>query len=257
MFALLALPWVRKCLEALLVFGAIAAIAYAIYDRGLHAGQRAEASSQVAAEKSQFETLQSAFAQQLSAANATADKYHDLVAVLLQQAQRSADQARASAIQASAESEKVAALTDTDIQQDLETKLGGPLSSPAILRRDDAMITDYPHLKDQAQALAAQVTSLQSADAAKDQELAVTSTERDSALGAYDGLLPLYVQAYNAAVTRHRHAWCLWLCRSKPLSLPKPPSLEPARPRTGQMAAPSEHNPQPSEFYTASANTSA
>ena len=139
MFALLALPWARKCLEALLVLGAIAAIVYAVYDKGLHAGQRAEASNQVEVAKSQFETLQSTFAQQLSAANVTADKYHDLVAVLLQQAQQSGDRARASAAQASADREKVAAVPDSDIQQDLESKLGGPLSSPAILRRDDSM----------------------------------------------------------------------------------------------------------------------
>ena len=73
--------------------------------------------------------------------------------------------------------------------------------------------------------MTAQVAALQSADAAKDQELAATSKERDAALDAYNGLLPLYTQAYNAAAVRHRHPWCLWICKSKPLSLPKPVSL--------------------------------
>ena len=109
------------------------------------------------------------------------------------------------------------------------------------------MVTDYPHLKDQADALAAQVTSLQSADAAKDEELAATSKERDTAVEAYNGLLPLYVQAYNVAVVRHRRAWCLWICKSKPLplpkplTLPKPPSIAPAETQSPRSAI---HSPQ-------------
>jgi Tfp pilus assembly protein PilE len=221
-FALLALPWVRKCLEAILVLGAIAAIAYGLYDRGVHAGQRTEASSQVQAAKSQFDQIESTFAQQLSAANATTDKYHDLVAVLLQQAQQSAGKAQTASDGAAADSAKVAAVPDSEIQRDLETKLGGPLTSPAILRPDDSMVTEYPDLKQDASALTAQVNDLQSAGAAKDQELDGTTKERDAALEAYDGLLPLYAQAYNAATVRHRHFWCLWICKSKPLSVPKP-----------------------------------
>ena len=219
---LLALPWVRKCLEALLLLGAIAAIAYAVYDKGLQAGQHEEASNEVQSSKSQFDRLESAFTQQLNVANATTDKYHDLVAVMLQQAQQSAAKAQASAAEAKLDTQKLAAVPDPDIQKDLESKLGGPLSSPAILRLDDSMITDYPHIKEQADSLAAQVSALQSADAAKDQELAATGKQRDAAVDAYDGLLPLYVHAYNAATVRHRHFWCLWLCRSKPLALPKP-----------------------------------
>src|SRR5579862_3022594 len=91
--SLLALPWVRKCLEALLLLGAIAAVVYAVYDKGLHAGQHQEASNEVQSSKSQFDRLESTFTQQLSAANATADKYHDLVGILLQQAQQSAAKA--------------------------------------------------------------------------------------------------------------------------------------------------------------------
>jgi Tfp pilus assembly protein PilE len=82
---LLALLWVRKCLEGALILAALAAIAYALYDRGVHAEQRAEASSQVQASKTEFDRIESTFAQQLSDASATADKYHDLVAVLLQE----------------------------------------------------------------------------------------------------------------------------------------------------------------------------
>jgi Tfp pilus assembly protein PilE len=229
-FSLLALPWVRKCLEAALVVGALAAIAYSLYDKGLHAGQRAEASNQVESSKTQFDRIESTFAQQISAANTTADKYHDLVAVLLQQAQQSAQKAQASSAAATADNQKLAAVPDAEVQQDLESKLGGPLSSPTVLRLDDSMVTDYPHIKQQSDALAAQVTSLQSAQTAGEQELAATAKERDAALSAYNGVLPLYVQAYNAAVVRHRRAWCLWICKSNPLNLPKPASLpQPSR----------------------------
>ncbi len=226
MFALLALPWVRKCLEGALVLAAIAAIAYALYDKGVHAGQRAEASSQVQAQKTEFDRIESTFAQQLSAANTTADKYRDLVGVLLQQAQKSASTAQVASAAGTADKEKLAALPDPQIQQDLETKLGGPLTSPATLRLDDSMVTDYPHIKTQVDALTDQVAALQSATNAKDGELAATVKERDNAVQAHNALLPLYVQAYNAATVRHRHFWCLWMCKSKALKLPRPIALQ-------------------------------
>ena len=233
MFTLLALPWVRKCLEGALVLAALAAIAYALYDRGVHAEQRAEASSQVQASKTEFDRIESTFAQQLSAASATADKYHDLVAVLLQQAQQSASKAQEASVAGVADKEKLAAVPDSQLQQDLEGKLGGPLTSPAILRLDDSMVTDYPHIKTQLDALSGQVTALQSAENTKDQELAATAKERDSALQAHNQILPLYAQAYNAAIVRHRHFWCLWICKSRPLSLPKPVELQ----QVGEPAA--------------------
>jgi hypothetical protein len=95
MFALLALPWVRKCLEGTLVLAAVAAVACALYDRGVQAGQRAEASSEVHASKTDLDRIQSSFAQQLRSANTAADKYHDMVVVLLQQARQSASKAQA------------------------------------------------------------------------------------------------------------------------------------------------------------------
>jgi len=226
MFALLALPWVRKCLEGTLVLAAIAAIAYALYDKGVHAGQRAEASSQVQAQKTEFDRIESTFAQQLSAANTTADKYRDLIGVLLQQAQQSASKAQVASAAGTADKEKLAALPDPQLQHDLETKLGGPLTSPATLRLDDSMVTDYPHIKTQVDALTDQVTALQSATNAKDGELTATAKERDDAVQAHNALLPLYVQAYNAATVRHRHFWCLWICKSKTLKLPKPIALQ-------------------------------
>jgi Tfp pilus assembly protein PilE len=233
MFALLALPWVRKCLEGVLVLSALAAIAYALYDTGVHAEQRAEASSQVQGSKSEFERIESTFAQQVSAANATADKYHDLVTVLLQQAQRSASKAQAASVTGIADKEKLASVPDPQLQQDVESKLGGPLTSPSTLRLDDSIVTDYPHLKTQVDALSGQVSALQAAETAKGQELTATAAERDSALEAHNEVLPLYAQAYNSVVVRHRHFWCLWICRSKPLSLPKPTTLQPLRQPAG------------------------
>jgi Tfp pilus assembly protein PilE len=225
MFALLSLPWVRKCLEGALVLAAIGAIAYALYDKGVHAGQRAEASAQIQETKAEFDRIEGTFNQQLSAANATAEKYRDLVNVLLQQAQQSAAKAQAALAAGNADKEKLAALPDPEIQQDLESKLGGPLTSTTILRLDDTIVTDYPHVKAQASALASQVTSLQAAADAQDKQIEATQKERDSAIDAHNAILPLYTKAYNAAVVRHRHWWCLWICKSKPLKLPAPTTL--------------------------------
>src|ERR1700730_8614627 len=80
------------------VLVSLAAVTWAIYDRGVQAGRRDEASSQVRASKTEFERIESAFAQQLSAANSTADKYHDVVAALLQQAQQLAGKAQAASV---------------------------------------------------------------------------------------------------------------------------------------------------------------
>jgi Tfp pilus assembly protein PilE len=204
---------------------AITAIAYGLYDKGIHAGQRAEASSQVQASKTEFERIETTFNAQLSAANTAADKYQQMVSALVQQAQQSAGKAQAAVAAETVDNQKLAAVPDPEIQKDLETKLGGPLTSPAILRLDDSMVTDYPSLKAEAESLASEVGTQQTERTAEEQELAAVSKERDSAVEAHDEIIPLYAQAYNAAVVSHRHFWCLWICKSKPLTLAKPDTL--------------------------------
>jgi hypothetical protein len=50
--------------------------------------------------------------------------------------------------------------------------------------------------------------------------------ERDAAISAFNQVLPLYTQAYNAAIERHRRWYCLWLCKPKhTIDLPVPAPL--------------------------------
>lgn len=230
MIALLALPWVRKVLEAALILGAISAIAYSLYEKGVNAGQRAEATSQVQTTKAEFERIESTVQQQLSAQGAAVEQYRQLVVTLIEKAGNSGRQAQAAATAGTADQKKLAAVTDSQIQQDLEAKLGGPLSSPAILRLDDSIVTDYPHVKAQADALVAQVTSLTGAIEGKDKQIVATEGQRDAAITAYNGLVPLYAVAYNAAVKRHRRWVCLWLCQTKALAIPAPVSIRSRQP---------------------------
>jgi hypothetical protein len=84
-------------------------------------------------------------------------------------------------------------------------------------------------MQTQLNAVVAQVTALDGTQEASGKELAAVEAERDAGITAYNALLPLYTQAYNAAVPRHRHIWCLWICKDKPLALPKPATLQPLK----------------------------
>lgn len=54
----------------------------------------------------------------------------------------------------------VAQLPAAAVQGDLETKLGGPLSDPDVLRKDDAIVTDYPLVEDQLKVETISVSNL-------------------------------------------------------------------------------------------------
>jgi len=52
------------------------------------------------------------------------------------------------------------------------------------------------------------------------------TVERDAARGALNRLVPLYTQAYNAAIGGHRKWYCAFLCKpKKTLPLPDPITL--------------------------------
>src|SRR5258708_5533381 len=76
---LLALPLARRILGAALVFTALAAIVFAIYHAGTHAGAAAEASREVAAGKASFERIEADVRGRLDAASA---REHQLAALV-------------------------------------------------------------------------------------------------------------------------------------------------------------------------------
>ena len=87
-------------------------------------GHAAEASAQVQASKAQLDQINSTFQQQLMAQNVTVNQERAIVATLLTQVTKAAGQAQAAVTAGAAATAQVAAVPDTDIQKDLEGKLG-------------------------------------------------------------------------------------------------------------------------------------
>lgn len=251
--SLLPIPIVRKLAGALLVLAALAAVVYAIYHAGAHAGAATEASQQVAATQSAFERIESSTRQRLDAADARARELAGLVERLSTQASAASTRAVAAESAAAADRSRIAALSDAAIKSDLQRQLGLPqkpaasLDDSATLRTLDARLSDCAHLADKTSALEQQVAALAAGSAARDSQLAELAIERDSALDAYNQLVPLYAQAFSAATKRHRRWFCLFVCRTGPhITIPNPITLA-APPRHPQAPiAQAEHLAPPS-----------
>lgn len=226
MWALFALPIVRKIAAALLVLAAIGAVLFSVYHAGEHEGARSEAGKETEAGRAQFEQISKTFEQQLAAGQQREQQMSQLAqrfADIASQASARVQNARdASATDAS----KVHALPDTAVKADLEAKAGGPLEDPAVLRHVDQVVTDYPHKVDEAKASSDELAAVSSRVDAIQGQLGAAQAERDAAIGAFNGLVPLYAQAYAAAVSGHRRWYCLFVCKTKNgLNLPEPASL--------------------------------
>src|SRR5712692_262974 len=106
---LLTLPLARRILGAALVFAALAAIVFAIYHAGRHAGAAAEASRQVAAGKASFERIEADVRGRLDAASAREQQLAALVDKL------TSDSAAAQSA-AAADRARIAALSDSALR---------------------------------------------------------------------------------------------------------------------------------------------
>jgi hypothetical protein len=226
MWALLALPWVRKIGEGVLLLAALAAVVDWIYRSGRTAGVQEETGKQTEANRAQFEQIRTQFQQQLDAGRAREEQLSQMATKFADLATAAATRVQTVQAQSAVDSNKVQALPDSAVKADLEVKLGGPLENPAVLRKADGIITDYPHKVDEAKAEADQVAAIKSSLDTANAQTANTQHERDAAVSAFNQVLPLYTQAYNAAIQGHRQWYCLWLCKPKhTLELPAPASL--------------------------------
>lgn len=230
--SLLAIPIVRKLAEALLVLAALGAVVNSIYHSGVHAGAAAEASHQVAASQSLFERIESSTRQRLDAADAHERELASLVERLSAQATAASTRADAAESAAASDRSRIAILSDAAVKSDLQRQLALPqspsasLDTPATLRTLDARLADCNHLADKTSALEQQLTALTAASAARDSQLTAVAADRDASLEAYNQLVPLYTQAFNAATHRRRRWFCLFVCRTGPhLTLPAPITL--------------------------------
>lgn len=226
MWAWLAIPWVRKIGEVVLLLAALGAVVHWIYHAGRTAGVQDEAGKQTETNHAQFEQIRTQFQQQLDAGRAREEQLSLMATKFADLAAAASTRVQTAQAQSTFDAGKVQALPDSAVKSDLEVKLGGPLENPAVLRKADGIITDYPHKVDEAKAEADQVTAMKSSLDNANSQTANAAQERDAAVSAFNQVLPLYAQAYNAAIEGHRRWYCLWLCKPKrTIALPAPASL--------------------------------
>jgi hypothetical protein len=226
MWAFLAIPAVRKIGEGLLVLAMLVAVVYAIYHAGRRAGEAGEAGKETEAGRAQFDQIKQTLQTDIAAGQAReaqlmamATKFADIAAAASQRVQTAQAAGQADAA-------KVNALPDSALKSDLEAKAGGPLENPAVLRHVDDVFTDYPHKTDELKATNDQLAAVNSRLDTVQEQIATVSGERDAALAAFNQVVPLYTQAYNAAIQGHRKWYCLWVCKKKnSMALPEPATL--------------------------------
>ena len=226
MWALFALPWVRKLAGFLLLLAAIGAAVLGVYHAGRRAGSQAEAGKEVEAAKAQFVELKTNFQQQLDAGHQRETELRQMAqnfANLAAAAQTRVDTARHGS---ELDAAKVKALPDSAVKADLEQKAGGPLEDLPVLRRIDDVFTDYPHKLDELKATRDGLAAVNSRVDAVTAQVGNMTAERDSAIAAFNQLTGLYTQAYNAAIQGHRRWYCAFVCKPKnKINLPDPVSV--------------------------------
>lgn len=226
MWAWLAIPLVRKTAEVVLLFAALGATVLEIYHRGKSAGQQAEQSSATEKNHAEFDLITKQFQIQLDAGKAREEQLATLAARFADVAATAGGRVQTAQQASRVDSTRIETMPDSAVKLDVEAKLGGSLADPAVLRHADQVITDYPHKVDEARASGEQVAALRSGLENAQEQTATIAGERDAAVSAYNAVLPLYAQAYNAAILGHRHWYCLWLCKPKrTIALPAPATL--------------------------------
>lgn len=220
------LPVLKKFGGAIFIVAATASVVFAIYHAGLHAGQHEEAGKETEAAKAQFSQVADTYKEALTTAQAAAAHNADLALQYAQLAVAASQRVTQAQTVVKESQQKVAALPDSALKADLELKLGGPLENPAVLRKDDEIISAAPGKDVVLKAQADKIDAINKELNAVSQQMTAIAAERDSAMTAYSNLVPLYAQAYNAAIVPHRKWYCLFLCAKKSaLKLPDPVTL--------------------------------
>jgi len=226
MWAWLAIPWVRKIAELALLLAALAAVVHGIYHAGRNDGIRSESGKETEAGRAQFDQITRTLQEQLSAGKAREEQLGNLAAKFAEVAAAAANRIDTSRAASLADAAKVKAIPDSAIKTDLMAKAGGSLEDVAVLRHIDDVVTDYPHKLDENAAQRDEILAVNQRIDAVLAQLANAQGERDSAIAAYHQLVPLYAQAYNAAIAGHRKWYCMFLCKPKrTLDLPSPVAL--------------------------------
>jgi hypothetical protein len=124
---------------------------------------------------------------------------------------------------------QVASLSDSSLRGYIETKLGGSLDDPTVLRKDAQIITDYPIIQEQLAAEKAIASNQAQQIQALNEDRHALSQQVDSYQTFTLQLLQHYKVLYDAAQGKRRSPKCLWVWKCgapKKLSIPSPAELK-------------------------------
>jgi chromosome segregation ATPase len=193
---------------------------------GYASGQRA----QLETDKTQFTQLQQQYQSTLAAQQAKIDASDAQLTILKTLYQSLSSQFALLQSQRQQQQAQVAQLPDSQVRADLEVKLGGSLEEPSILRKDDAIVTDYPLALKSIETLTQKVSNLDSTVVELGHKVDAIAAQRDASIQFGNNVVALYTRAYNAAQVHHSRfvkIITFGLVRDKHLNLPEPTTLKP------------------------------
>ena len=198
LISLLANKYARSLIEAAGFALLVGLLVLHIYNAGKSAGAQSEKVQQVDKDRKLFDDAVSQYRDQLGAAARREEQAAKLVAQSQVNASRAAAAVTTTVATMQSDVAKVRALPAPAVQGDLESKLGGALSDPETLRKDDVAVTSYAPLQLETTQLQNQVSALRGEVGDQTQQIAALTKERDSAVAAYNAIIPLYTEAFNA-----------------------------------------------------------
>ena len=198
LISLLANKYARSLIEAGGFVLLVGLLVLHIYNAGKSAGAQSAKVQQVDQDRKVFDATVSQYRDQLSAAAQQEAQAARLVAQSQSNASRAAATASATAATIQDEVAKVGTLPDAGVRGDLESKLGGELANTEVLRKDDVAVTSYALLQAETRQLQTGVSALTDQINGQSQQIAALAKDRDSAVAAYNAIVPLYRAAFNA-----------------------------------------------------------
>lgn len=193
------------------------------------AGYQKGSVSQLEIDKQQFEQVVKQYQDELKKAQSIIDTDNTKIAAIDSQLQNLQVQFVALAAQRKQGQDGVNKLPDSAVQGDLETKLGGTLTDPTILRKADQIVTDYPLVLEQVSNLTTRVDDLDSKVQVLDDKEKAVESQRDAAIQFGNVVVGYYTKAYNAAQIHHSKfikIITFGLVHDRHLNLPVPTSLD-------------------------------
>ena len=192
--------------------------------QGFASGNRA----QLETDKQQFEQVRKQYRDALQSREQEIQAANSRISSLETQIQSLSAQFSALATLRQQQANRVNALSDTEIKADLELQLGGPLENPAVLRKADNIVTQYPTVVKQLDVLNSKVDKLTDELSETNKKIEAITAQRDTAIKFGDQVVGYYTKAYNAAQKKHStfiKIITFGLVKDRHLDLPSPTTL--------------------------------